>query len=523
MVSSFTRSTPVLDFGPRSHVRYEGNQWLLWPAWCYRVIAPDDLRRQLNTLERLVLDMCAVGSKTAVRIAELVPLDAELIAFIMGGLQSRQLLDAAGSPTSDGLAVLGGEDRESEPESVRTGYVFQDPWTHELWPRMAERLLYAEVSWNAKYPRLVIGGATRRRPVRAFMVFPNDAEQPARPRPESILEAVRRHRRSARASFSDVNDGDYDDPQPTPRELRRVSYVTEKPEPVFLSTFAYFAHDDELDWLACDPFGLGVSPALRRAIEDRASVDPAFERVIDGFVGRSPTFRKGIEEYREFHSTLQASARATICARLTSDVLAHPAFEALVSVELMVQQAKWLGERCPDTYVVSARADTRTCLEKTLAHVATGHPLTHVWKRLYLRPAGEGERELRQKEVRVIYAAAAEALGLDPLPEQLLTVRPRLVQSLRYPNASYRLNPSLVATVLAAYEQKHHPLGDIAVRHPAIVGRMAALATKGGAAVHDFTADVGELEQDAEDLYQTVGLLSGLPYEKSPSYSGGIV
>ena len=51
MATSFGPETPVLSYGPRGHANPGGRNdrvWMLWPAWAFRVIAPEFRRRPLQ-------------------------------------------------------------------------------------------------------------------------------------------------------------------------------------------------------------------------------------------------------------------------------------------------------------------------------------------------------------------------------------------------------------------------------------------------------------------------------------------
>ncbi|MEZ4302312.1 MAG: hypothetical protein R3B70_45715 [Polyangiaceae bacterium] len=126
MVSSFPRDAAVLDLGPHAPVRHGDRHYLLWPAWAYRVVAPEVKSRQLNVLQKAALGLCRAGVGTAERIAEKLCLHVDLAAQICLELQGKALIDGRSLPTQEGLIVLQ-EETLSEHRLV-TGHVFQDPW-----------------------------------------------------------------------------------------------------------------------------------------------------------------------------------------------------------------------------------------------------------------------------------------------------------------------------------------------------------------------------------------------------------
>src|SRR5215207_7626875 len=105
----FLVDDPVLDLGPRGRSRYVAGtqQWLLWPAFVYRVVAPRVRARTLNVFQRAVLSAIAAGISTPARLAELLCLEVELVEQVVADLRASRLLDRSGRvPSADGRAAL---------------------------------------------------------------------------------------------------------------------------------------------------------------------------------------------------------------------------------------------------------------------------------------------------------------------------------------------------------------------------------------------------------------------------------
>ena len=190
---SFTPENPVLYFGPRHHARWASREFLLWPAWAYRVVAPQIRRRSLNVLQRAVLGLCRAGSFKATGISADLSIHVDLAAFVLRELSDLGYLDKAGCPNARGMKVL--VDDAIETHKMLAGYVFQDPWRGDLWPRFVEQLDYCELDYNSNgFPTLVLGTVGRPKRWPAFTVLPKVGVAPAMPSPSSIVEAVSRHR-----------------------------------------------------------------------------------------------------------------------------------------------------------------------------------------------------------------------------------------------------------------------------------------------------------------------------------------
>lgn len=127
----------------------------------------------------------------------------QFATHVLRELQELGALSMEGEPPlRRGREML--EEDTLDAQEVVSGYVFQDPWTCKLWPRMVVREEPQAVEYpdNAKgYPRLLWG--TKDNPSReyAHLVFPEAGLAPATPRPEHILQASVQQSRHARRNM----------------------------------------------------------------------------------------------------------------------------------------------------------------------------------------------------------------------------------------------------------------------------------------------------------------------------------
>lgn len=299
MASEFSPSTEALCFLPRAHTRWRApREYLLWPAWVYRVVAPMPRPQSLNMLEKAVLGLSCAGIRRAELIGPRLHIEPDLAAYTLVDLIERGVLDGTAQPTPRGrellLAEIAGMDQ------MRVGHVFQDPITGELWPRFVEHLNFAKREFGSgPYPSLDLGTDGRPRRELPFMYLPPRLSPPPRPAPEHILRASRQHRagRSHAAERSVapelVADGEDEELGETPEAVPRISYVDEYPKPVFLTTYLYLpdgSKDDLLgaSWYVCDPFGLGASPLLRRWVEDAMEQSDKLREEVECMIGKPP-------------------------------------------------------------------------------------------------------------------------------------------------------------------------------------------------------------------------------------------
>ena len=151
MVASFGSETPVLFYGPRAHANPGGRNdrvWVLWPAWAFRVIAPEFRRRPFNALQKAVLGVLRASRHTAVELGERLGIHPELAAFVVTELQNQNRVDDKWAVTRRGIELLD-EERE-ESTSLAPGWVFRDPWNDHLWPFVAPSLEYARTAQDER-------------------------------------------------------------------------------------------------------------------------------------------------------------------------------------------------------------------------------------------------------------------------------------------------------------------------------------------------------------------------------------
>ena len=244
MAFNFTPERPALNFGPRHHARWSARQFLLWPAWAYRVVAPRVRQRKLNVLQRAIMGLCRAGVPRVDAIAEHLSVHADLVAFIVSELGDLGYLDQHGLPTVHGARVL--EDDSFETQQMVAGYVFQDPWSGDLWPHFVESLDYCELEFNENgFPSVLLGTTGKPRRYRTFTVLPRAQLAPSTPSAAAVVQAVAQHRKGLR--FKDADDRDDEalgSFVASGVQISRVSFVEEEPQTVFLLTYLYVPESD---------------------------------------------------------------------------------------------------------------------------------------------------------------------------------------------------------------------------------------------------------------------------------------
>lgn len=516
MAFDFTPESPALNFGPRHHARSSSPRFLLWPAWAYRVVAPRVRQRSLNVFQRAIMGLCRAGVYRVDAIAEQLSVHAELVAFILTELHDRGYLDTHGLLTEHGKRVL--DDDFSEMHEMVAGYVFQDPWNGDLWPRFVESLHYCEREFDESgFPSVLLGRKGEPRRCRPFMVLPRAQISPSKPSAAQVVRAVAQHGKALR--FKDADD---QDDQPLGNfvasgvRISRVSFVEEEPQAVFLLTYLYVPKSEAgaTDWSACDPFGLGQSVRLRRRVEAFMHEDPRLFEVVNQLVGE--TLHAGSEDQQRWLEMIQREAGLEIDRRLTVGFRTHSTFRQMLELEAARQEMRLLDRDCPERKVNEVLRAGVKVLEAAFASIASTNPLGDIWHRVYVsrvdRRTGRPHRVPQQD--RSVYAGTYEgafrSLGFAaPIPEAFLNVKPGQVRSACEYGDSWRLRPLVTATALAAQRDPAHPLARAAARSPDLIAAIDEIATAGGGAGHANADSVAPplAEQHADKVYDVVSIL----------------
>ncbi len=496
----FPADAPVLWFGPQAHANPgPRNQrlWLLWPAWAWRVAIPGRPERGLNLFQRTVLSLAQAGVRTSEELGTRMGVHADLAHLVTMELLHMGLLGQDGRPTSGGQRRL----EETEVVAPTAAWVFQDPFTGELWPRAESGLQYADrhIDGDGR-TQLVLGDAARPWYPHVVLVKPEGVPSPSAPPPAAVLSSARSHRKARRrlAREEDLElfaDDDGFESSSDAVSGWGVSFVEERPQAVWLSAFCYFPRGSEGDnrWYATDPFGLGPSERLRSAIERRRNHFPPLRNALARFLGeRAPEDEGAARDL----AILEVERRYGVGFR------SHLAFEALVDLHTSLAA----GDRLTSMGARAAYGALRRALEEVFLVLARGAP----WEDIDQRDYAYNRDHLNR---------CASEVGLSPLPKAVLKVtRGQVRSAAQYSGGGLR--PRLAAAVLNASRNKDHVLRAAAKTDPDIIDKVDDLANAAGGAVHLARYKLDRTQLDANvtllhDVLASLGLSTGSPTESS--------
>ena len=519
MATSFGPETPVLSYGPRAHADPGGRndrEWLLWPALAFRVVAPELRLHGVNLLQKAVLGVLRASRLTAAELGRRLGVHPELAAFVVTELQIQGRVDDAWTVTGRGVEVLDEEYEQST--KLVPGWVFRDPWNGSLWPFVAASLEYAPTELDeGGYPVLMLGSTGRPWRQSAWMQLPpggrsgelSGGAEP--PDAREILRAVHRHKRRAQRSRRLGEWEDEDDTEGTGisgLDFNRISVIEPEPEPVFLVSYLYVPRDgDDADWHACDFFGRGSDPALRRLVVRVADEEkePHLARRLNRLLGRTP--HGDFDTSRRAARGRESHARRLAEWALTMNVHHHGVVEPLTETLEGWLELRELGDAARPRHWRNVLTSCRRTLERLFGEVARAWPLAGVAEGL--------SRHDKKLNAEVLRAAAVDAGFADSaVPEAICHVRHGLVRSVSDYNDSSRLRPLVAATLLRARTEEHHPLRSAARKAPNLLARIERVTKRGGEAAHDNEGgqfDLASATTSVMDTLEIVGLLLDLP------------
>ena len=513
MGMSFGPETPVLSYGPRAHANPGGRndrEWVCWPAWAFRVVAPEFWERPFNVLQKAVLGVLRASRLTATELGGRLGVHPELAAFVVGELQEQGRVDAGWEVTRRGADLL---ERESEESAnLVPGWVFRDPWSGNLWPFVASSLVKHDARTvpgeaGAGWPLLDLGTTGSPWRQRAWMQLPPDGSGAEPPDAREIVRAALRHKRlERRRQHVGIHlEEEIDDVNAPGLDLNRVSGIEPEPEPVFLVSFLYVPRDgDDGDWHACDFFGRGSDPALRRLVIRAAEHEETqgLARRLDRLLGLTP--HGDFDTYRRAARSRERRAERLLERTLTIDIRHHAVAEPLMEMLDGWLELRELGGAAGQRHRRDVLTSCRITLERLFREVARAWPLAGVADRL------SGDRETDVELLR----RTARDIGLTELPNTLSRVEKNQVRAVSDYEGSWRLRPLVVATLLRARYTQEHPLRSATERMPDVLERIEHVASLGGQAAHDSGGgrfDADSVNAVVQETLEVVGLLLDLP------------
>lgn len=260
-------STPIICSSKYERFGF-GRQHILVPLLAWRILAPGKNTRSVNLFQKTILKLFRSGVVHSDEIAHYMALDPELIKFIIvTQLQPNGLLDSNFKLTDKAEKVL--DDGILGGNELSTGYIYQEPWTGKLLPRISESLDIIEPdTFDAKgFPRFLRSRGEGKYETPLCL---NVSSLPNTPSTEEIFEALEL---AETAKFNSLQmSGDWTES----RLYFSKGYDLVEDHPVKVLAWCSVQRSDngEVPWLASDP--LGYFPAadyMRELLDQRIEQD----------------------------------------------------------------------------------------------------------------------------------------------------------------------------------------------------------------------------------------------------------
>ena len=488
-------STDILFYKPKSHVNYRqgGRRFLLWPVYAYRVLAPKPRPSALNIFQKAVLGFCRTGESKKENIAKILHLDIELVDTVLSELRVSNLINPDFSLTSKGGRILD-EELDELPAEIVNSFVFQDPWTGKLWPRIVEHREYARAEYegDSRYPTLLIGSKGSNRRFKPFVKTGDQDVMPRTPQVSEILDARRQYEKDKRKVFQSLS-GDQDfsteeeddgfsySPIEDP-EFKSITIIDEEPELFFLTTYVYIPDYrlHSLEWYVCDPFGYGASSSLRKSIERLMSKDPNLKKFIDEFI---QDVLGETQQYEDEIVTLQSDAKTFIQRELTDLIELYPFYNQLLAMERSFQEClryEMLNEDCPKDKLGDVLVKAGISLEAVFRYFHSKYQVKDAWK-IYDLPNWKDRNSILNEIAASLGFAAALPTGLAGIPPADIR---RACNS-----GGGTLGERLIANLLIAHRVPEHPFHRTASVLPKMFVELKTIMRLRGLSAHDTDSD----------------------------------
>ncbi len=405
-------------------------------------------------------------------------------------------------------------------DSLVSVWVFQDPWTGDLWPFFARQLQLQETTPVADRSRLALQLDSAKGTRKAYAWTLDSPQSPGQPSTEAILTAVRRFRRreKLKGSMRLLNSG-LDEPLsdgPTDM-LSRIAFISDQPESAGLVTYAYVPDGGGLPPQICDPFGFGCASQMWRHLQRVAASDEVAsaaqrELLRLAHAQSAPDLEQHLARQRQ-------TAEADLVAHLSLDIRSFPAvFDHLVdATHILTLALASPGE--PQGHLASVLQFCRQTLEALLKHVCARFPVTNVHTML----TGDPTKDLPTLNTLVSGWGYALPIPIELQPKTAGGPDKGSVKKASLSPANFYMLPSAVlAAVLAASKDPAHPIRQAASRDPQLLNRLASIIRLGNAGSHDDSHDptprrfsISEAKEMHVLTMQVAGCLLNLPFRES--------
>lgn len=481
-MNAFDKIDAILNFGvPR---KTEGVEYLLWPVLAYRLTAP--LRRvnsQSNPLERALLGLVRSGISDLAKISDLLGLAPELARHIARTLIVDTALDAQMRLTEHGRQLLDEFD-DVQSRRAATGWIFQDPWTGELWDKFVLDLptvpfVVEKELGGRSFPKIDLGTEGKPFNTSPWLIKPKSADV-GQPQAADILRSVTLvDERDNEPNDNYAVNAEYGDGSgnrsSSKRGVAEVTYLDAAPEAMYCVTALKVQLNSRNGdaWRIFDPFMPQTeSIRMRRALTLRLDAYPFIAERLAKLLGLQNDSQA--TSFVEFIRGADAAAEMQIQARFGALADKFGMKDRLVELAKKLQIMQAIKED-PEPVLL----ECGKTVERLMKWLLKEYQARKIADVLNLQ-RGQKCFKLLNMDVE----ANIKTLGYSEVPKALLTVdQSKLNHALIKGTGS--LMPLTLAAVLTALAEDKHPLKVLAVSHPSLLAEIAAISDGRNPSAHD--------------------------------------
>lgn len=481
-MGAFENVRGVLNFGVPWKI--EGVDYVLWPVLAYRLTTPIlPARHKSNPLEKAMLGLVRSGMSNPDDMAELLGLDPELTQHITRRLAEgyQPALDAKMRLTEYGRKMLDDADEGSLREA--TGWIFQDPWTGELWDKFVINLptvpIVGEKKIGSGYaPEIDLGTEGKPFVYTPWIIEPRSLAR-VQPQAADILRSVRL------LAAEDAENDDEGAKRFKHAEIGKVSYLDAAPEAMYCVT-ALKAHINSGSgdaWSIGDPFRPGKeSIRMRRALTLRLAEYPFIAERLAKLLGLQHADQG--TSLADFFKNADAVAELEIVHRFGNLADKFDLQDRLVELARKRQIMQAIGHDADSEPVLLACGKVAERLMKQVLATVAYQRRREIAELLKL-VRGKKCFELLGQDT----AADIIALGYAEAPRPLLNVdQSKLRHALM--TGSESLMPLTLAALLGAFMSDRHPMKALAQTNPNLLADIAAISEGRNPVAHDGVGGV---------------------------------
>jgi hypothetical protein len=249
-----------------------------WPVYIWQVLSPKN-DNSLNVFQKTILDLYNVHYTDPDDIAKLMGLEKELVLFIIATeLMPNNWLDASGRLTQNGIKEISYSNKQLE-----AGYMFQDAFSDQLWPRVVPELKYIEpVSIDNERVTFQLK-RNKDRKDSPFILFKRNSKfhQPE-------LTTFKEQLRQANIDIHNLRVREELEREPMEDHHHFDEVEILDPEPIPAYVLIWIVKDSAYHWLVSDPSGMAkTSDWMKEAVEEKAKSHNPFAQYIRNFLGYS--------------------------------------------------------------------------------------------------------------------------------------------------------------------------------------------------------------------------------------------